>query len=417
MTCSASPADPANAFGGLRARPAGTGVAFPSTVALPLLSLALLLAGATQPAPSVTDAQAALVRARGDAARLTASRQAVQAQLDELGAAIAEKKRALPAGSEPGAELTGLLQNSTRLAAQLAELERQVADAAVQTREAADGLAQSCDRELGGLQSQWAAAPAAERTALEGRIAEVGKSCNGRSLGQADRPAGGASVPASTLGAAATDDPRSLQQKADFLHDREDLLRRRIAQMSQRIDALERERSLARRVSEFVKEQDLFDENDTRITASRTELTAAPAPQANQGGVGGGSFAAQTPSAANNGASDTASRGGGAGTTPTTGTGNVSGGAGGSQTTNSASPAGLGSVAAPADAPSGTEGSQGSRQTYVGARPEELRVGDDAAGDNDSLEGLQAQRSALEQEAQKLHEAASALERSATERR
>jgi hypothetical protein len=403
-----------NAFEGLWAWQAGTWVAFLPIVAFPLLTVVLLLSGAAQSAPSVGDAQAALAQAQADAARLTASRQAVQAQLDELGATIAEKKKALPAGAEPGAELTRLLQDSTRLAAQLAELERQVADAATRTREAADGLTQSCDRELGGLQSRWAAAPAGERMALEGRIAEVGKSCNGRSLGQADRPVGGSSVPASALGASATDDPQSLQQKADFLHDREDVLRRRIAQMSQRIGALERERSLARRVSEFVKEQDLFDENDTRITASRTELTAAPGPQSNQAGGAASVFAPQSPSAGNNGASDTASRGGGAGTTPTTGTGNVSGGAGGQ---NGAAPTGLGSVAAPADAPSGSEGSQGSRQTYVGARPEELRTGDDAAGDNDSLEGLQAERTALEQEAQKLHQAATALEHTATERR
>jgi predicted nucleic acid-binding Zn-ribbon protein len=392
-------------------------VRLPVSIAIALLSLSGVARAAPQTPANVSQAQAALAHAEAEASRLSANRQAVQAELDKLGATIAEKKKSLPANAEPGVELIQLLQASTRLASQLDELQREVAAAADRAQQAADRLARSCDAELGGLQARWSQSPASERPALEGRIAEVGKSCSGRSLGQLDKPAGDRSIPASALAPVASDDAQALQQKADFLHDREDLLRRRIAQMSQRIDALNRERALARRVSEFVKEQDLFDEDDTRVSASRTEYgaaaTSAPqvnAPNAAQTAQGSGRDGAAMGPGSNSGGA-----GGGAGGTPVGTQGG--GGNGGSLSNNNPVSATLGGVASPADAPSGAEGPQGSRQTYTGTRPEELRVGEDATADSDSLEGLRAQRETLEREAKQLHEAASALEHNAAERR
>lgn len=390
-------------------------VRLPVSIAIVLLGLSGIARAAPQALANVSQAQAALAHAEAEASRLSANRQAVQA-VDKLGATIAEKKKSLPPGAEPGVELVELLQASTRLASQLEDLQREAAAAADRAQQAADGLTRSCDAELGGLQARWSQSPASERPALEVRIAEAGKSCSGRSLGQLDKPAGDCSIPASALAPVASDDAQALQQKADFLHDREDLLRRRIAQMSQRIDALNRERALARRVSEFVKEQDLFDEDDTRVSASRTEYGAAAtsAPQVNafnaaQTAQGSGRDGAAAPGSNSGGA------GGGGGTTPVGSQGG--GGNGGGLSNNNPVSASLGGVASPADAPSGTEGPQGSRQTYTGTRPEELRVGDDATADSDSLEGLRAQKEALEREAKQLHEAASALEHNAAEQR
>jgi hypothetical protein len=179
--------------------------------------------------------------------------------------------------------------------------------------------------------------------------------------------------------------------------------------MSQRIDALNRERALARRVSEFAKEQELFDEDDTRVSASRTEYgaeatAAAPAnnPSANSAQLAGGNKdgSAMGPAGGANP---------GTGTTPT----QSGGGGGNGSLTNNAPTMSVGGVASQADAPAAVESSQGSRQTYTGVRPEELRVGDDSTSDDDSLEGLRAQKEALEKEAKKLHEAASALEHNA----
>ncbi len=388
-------------------------------LSLSLAVIGLSLAGAaraeTPSAASIVEAQTELARAQTEASRLAANRQAVQADLDKIGATIAEKKKSLPVGAEPGAELTELLQASARLATQLGELQRKAAEASTRSQQAADSLAHSCAAELGALQTQWAASSSSERPALEGEIAEASKACSGRSLGQLDKPASDGTIPASAFAPVASDDAQALQQKADFLRDREDLLRRRIAQMSQRIEALNRERTLARHVSEFVKEQDLFDEDDTRVSASRTEYGAAAT---SQGNAGNASFAQVEQGAGKDGAATPSanSGGGSAGGTTPVGTQNNGGGGGNGSLTNSAAPASLGGVASPADAPSGTEGPQGSRQTYTGTRPEDLRMGDDATIDSDSLEGLRAQKEALEQEAKKLHAAATALEHDASGR-
>jgi hypothetical protein len=356
----------------------------------------------------LVQAQTDLAQAQVQTARLSTQRVAVQSELDRLGEAIAGKKRALPVGSEPGAELTEMLRESARLASQLDELQRDVAAATMRSQQAAEDLARSCDVAVSSLQSRWAESPPSERPGLENRIAEVNKSCTGRSLGQLDKPAG-SSIPASALSPTATDDAQTLRQKADFLHDREDLLRKRIAQMNQRIDALNRERTLARHVSEFVKEQDLFDEDDTRVSASRTEYGVAAAPQTPASGAQSISVSQNNKDGSAPGANSGGAAGGGGGDNPVGANPGANGGGGGFN--NGAAPI-LGSVASPADAPSGTEGPQGSRQTYTGTRPEELRVGDDV-GDDDSLEGLRAQRAALEQEAKKLHEAATTLEHGA----
>jgi predicted nucleic acid-binding Zn-ribbon protein len=390
---------------------------FQPIVRLPLATAVsiLCLSGAAVAAPQAADlaeTQAVLTQTQAERARLSASRAAVQSELDKLGQAIAEKKQALPAGAEPGADLTELLRASARLATQLDQLQKKAAEAQARSQQAADDLAHSCSGELGALQAQWSQSVASERPALEGRIAEVSKSCTGSRLGQADKAAG-ASIPASALAPAATDDAQALQQKADFLRDREDLLRHRIAQMSQRIEALSRERTLARRVSEFVKEQDLFDEDDTRVSAARTEYGAVTAPQPGASGVNAAQISQSNDGSKTN--NPGANNGGaGGGSLPV---GSANGGQGGSLSNNGTPPPTLGGVATPADAPSGVEGTQDSRQTYIGTRPEDLRVGDDAAGDDDSLEGLRAQRMSLEQEAKKLHDAATALERSASDRR
>ena len=337
-----------NAFGGFGPESPGTRVAFPRPVRFSAaIAVAILSFPGLSRAATVAQAQAALAQAQSETARMEANRQSVQSALDQLGATIAEKKRALPANAEPGVELIGMLQESTRLAAQLDDLQRQAAEATTRSQQAADELAHSCDSELGALQTRWSQSAAAERPALEGRIAEVSRSCTGRTLGQGDKPAGRV-IPASALAPTPGDDAQSLQQKADFLRDREDLLRRRIAQMSQRIDALNRERTLARRVSEFVKEQDLFDENDTRVSVSRTEYGAASAPQVGP--------TTNVPSLSQTSGRDGAGSGGGGGAGLTGAT------PGGGMNNN---PQTLGSAGGPSasliDAPSGAEGPQGSR--------------------------------------------------------
>ena len=279
---------------------------------------------------------------------LRTERQAVQAQLERLGAVIARRKQALGPGAEPGPALVSLLQESTRLSARLDTLEREEATAA-------------------------------------------------RGLGETARPP--APIPAEALRPAPSDDAQRLREKADLLRDREDQLRKRLAEVDGRIRTLGRERALERRVSEFVREQDLFDEDDRRVAASRSELSASNGtPPTN-----GASVAAAPSNAAMNpqGGGNSGGAGGAAGP-------------GGSQQGGGGS---LGGVGPQTNSAGGSLGAASSRETVVAARPEELRMDDPAAGDDDSLEGLRARHAAIEREAATLHDAAATLDRDAAKQR
>jgi hypothetical protein len=286
-------------------------------------------------------------------AQLEADRDASQGELARLGQLIATKKAALPPGAEAGPELTELLRASAALAAKLEALQQRIAAGEEKLR-----------------QSHGAVIP------VPGVPAQVG----------------------STEG----DDARSLQEKADFLRDREDALRTRIAAVSRRIEALGRERALARRVSEFAREQDLFNDDDRRVAVTHAELSSAsPSQGAAQVDTSRGS---QNPTQMGGGGA------GGVGTTPSGSGGN--GGGGGMDNGNFGSLAGM---SPPAAAPGGGESPSSVRQTFSGERPEEVRTAD--LDDVDSIEDLRVARAALEREAEQLHRKAEALEKSASEGR
>jgi len=287
-------------------------------------------------------------------AQLEADRDASQGELARLGQLIATKKAALPAGAEAGPELTELLRASATLAARLEALQQRIAAGEEKLR-----------------QSHGAVIP------VPGVPAQVG----------------------STEG----DDAHSLQEKADFLRDREDALRTRIAAVSRRIEALGRERALARRVSEFAREQDLFDDDDRRVAVTHAELSSAsPSQGAAQVDTSRGS---QNPTQMGGGGGA-----GGVGTTPS-----GSGGNGGGGGMDNANPGSLAGMSPPAAAPGGGESPSSVRQTFSGERPEEVRTAD--LDDVDSIEDLRVARAALEREAEQLHRKAEALEKSASEGR
>jgi hypothetical protein len=79
------------------------------------------------------------------------------------------------------------------------------------------------------------------------------------------------------------DDPEKLKELADAFLDYEDKLRREEQLLSQRIEVLENERDLERRMGELVEEDSLWGENDRRIAIHQQHLAASsPNEQADQ---------------------------------------------------------------------------------------------------------------------------------------
>ncbi len=362
-----------------------------------LLALLTALGAPVARPDELADAQAAVSTARSRLVDFAGRRAELSARLERLAAQIAEQKRRLPEGAPPSPELGELLRRSVDLAGQIEAVDRQLSAFQAALPALQDRLARGCEettrRLLAGLER---AAPEG-RPAIERDLAGVRATCLPlERTPAAPKP----SIPAGALRAAQADDAQALREKADFLRDREDRLRRQIDRMNDRIAGLSRERALDRRISELVREQGLFDDDDRRISVSRTEYAGgSPTPSGSPKDASGTSQS-MAPSATGGAASAPAPGGGG----------NGAGGAG-------APPSGGLSGGGSADVGGGGVGPATTKETLSGSRPEEVPLGDDAAGDDESLDGLRAQRQALEREAARLHEAAQALERAAAIRR
>lgn len=332
--------------------------------------------------PALLAARADVDRAERQASQLADQRVAVQRDLDRLAGEIARRKASLPAGAEPTQDLLELLQRSTLLAQQIEVLERHHAEADAEAREARRRLAEVCTKQAKELE-QWSdpgQTEAEARASLRASLTELEKRCSPAPVA-GDEPSGRVGVPAATLEAGPSDDAQRLRQKADFLRDREDRLRRQVAMLDQRIEALSRERVLQHRVSEFLQESSLFDEDDRRV--ARSELL-----------VPAGRTTAVEPSP---------STGGGANNSP-------------GPALSAMAPASAAQTATSTSPKASDSTSTASTAQPVSATASALqRTGDSAlegvpAGSEDSIEALSARRAILAAEADRLHIAALALE-------
>ncbi len=113
------------------------------------------------------------------------------------------------------------------------------------------------------------------------------------------------SVEGLSTNTALSEDPEDLLERADALRDTKDKIERRMASMKVRLAELKEERALERRLSEFVGDESLFDEEDRRLrlrvdsTATvsvdpQTPLAGAEAQNAEAGVPGGAATAADT---------------------------------------------------------------------------------------------------------------------------
>ncbi|MBF5046579.1 TetR family transcriptional regulator [Aggregicoccus sp. 17bor-14] len=270
-----------------------------------LLALALVPAGARAAAPDAGTAGApgtaapgapgALARARSEAAEARAalaalrSRQAaLRTELNALGARIEELKAERQGKLRTGDELEGALRRSQELSEELSRLAQQASAAEGASRTRALALHAALGAELQRLRAAWEATP--EREAREALLAQM------RTL-RAERDGVRAALPAGELpalaaeGPASTDDPEDLLQQADALRDSRDKVRQRLAVLQGHIAELREARDLERRMSDFLGDEAMFDEQDRRLNVRReggSALRVERTPPTGGGQVGAG---------------------------------------------------------------------------------------------------------------------------------
>jgi phage shock protein A len=214
--------------------------------------------------------------ARGRVNEIRAQQMSLRSELNQLATRIealkAESKGALlkagplESSLRRSQELSGLLTDAAqRLAHAEAELERH--DLA---------LLSTLSAELEAMRARWdRTSDRQARAELLRRMREIRAE---REQVRARLPA--ARVPA--LEVRGSDDPEDLLEQADALRDSEDKVRQQMRALQAQIAEIRRERELERRMSDFLGEEKLFDEQDRRLrsatSSSRLRAAGDPAP-------------------------------------------------------------------------------------------------------------------------------------------
>jgi hypothetical protein len=211
-----------------------------------------------------TEAQEGRARVR----ELREHQQALRAELNTLAGRIeqlkAEQKGRLVAGSE----LEKALRRSQELSGQLTGLAQSLAGAESEAERRNLALHTALSDEFARVLAAWdATSDRRARAALLERM---------RTL-RAERDAVRSALPPSqvpALSAAATsDDAEDLLEQADALRDTGDKVHQRLQALRARLTEVREERELERRMSDFLGEESMFDEQDRRLRLSVDSTT------------------------------------------------------------------------------------------------------------------------------------------------
>ena len=264
-----------------------------------LLVSSLALAGASAMA-GTSDLEAARKDAAAARTRVNdiRSRQmALRSELNQVAAQIEALKARKKGALLKGGELESSLRRSQQLSELLTEAAQQLASAEVELTSGNLALMEALSGELESLRARWdQTRDRAARSELLGRM---------RSL-RAERAQVYAMLPADrtpVLEVRGSDDPEDLLEQADALRDSEDKVRQQIEALEGRIAEVRRERQLERRMSDFLGEETLFDEQERRLrrATSRSSIfgTQESAPSGSDVMLGAqpkSGFAAESPS-------------------------------------------------------------------------------------------------------------------------
>jgi uncharacterized coiled-coil DUF342 family protein len=205
-----------------------------------------------------------LATADARVAAVRSERTGLQRSLDELAQQIAVAKNKKASGLFGDAELDSLLKRSQELSGKVTDALRTENEAESLLRGDQAKLVTEIDQELGRMRARWDAAKSRdERQALVGQLKAL----------KAERDTLRRSMPATLVPAVVerpSDDPEELLERADALLDGEDKLRREQQALDKRIAELRSERDVERRMSEYLGEDALFDEQARVLSATRT---------------------------------------------------------------------------------------------------------------------------------------------------
>ncbi|MCY1074866.1 TetR family transcriptional regulator [Archangium lansingense] len=250
-------------------------------VLLPAL-LCLSLGAPVWAASGVDTLRSEARTARSQVRDLRDRQQLLRAELNTLAGHIeqlkAEQKGRLVAGSE----LETALRKSQELSGQLTGLAQSLAGAETDAERRNLALHTALSDELTRVRAAWDAT--SDREARARLIARM------RDL-RTERDALRSALPASQMPALvrreSSDDPEDLLEQADTLRDSEDKVRQRLQALRSRITEIREERELDRRMSDFLGEESMFDEQDRQLRVRFDSSTRSISVEASQRSGGG----------------------------------------------------------------------------------------------------------------------------------
>jgi prefoldin subunit 5 len=221
-----------------------------------------------------TEAQAGRAQVR----ELRERQQALRSELNTLAGRIEQLKSEQKGRLVAGPELESALRRSQELSGQLTGLAQSLAGAESEAERRNLALHSALSDELARVRAAWDAT--GERAARAKLIARM------RDL-RTERDAVRAALPPSRVPALnparASDDPEDLLEQADALRDSEDKVRQRLQALRSRITEVREERELDRRMSDFLGEESMFDEQDRhmrlRVDSTTKAISVDPAPR------------------------------------------------------------------------------------------------------------------------------------------
>ncbi|HEX8435313.1 TetR family transcriptional regulator [Archangium sp.] len=198
--------------------------------------------------------------ARTQVRELRERQQVLRGELNTLAGRIESLKTEQQGRLVAGPELESALRRSQELSGALTGLAQSLAGAEAESERRNLALYTALSDELVRVRASWEST--SDREARAGLIARM------RDL-RAERDAVRAALPASQVPALnpaqASDDPEDLLEQADALRDSEDKVRQRLQALRARITEVREERELDRRMSDFLGEDSVFDEQDRRM--------------------------------------------------------------------------------------------------------------------------------------------------------